>query len=172
MPWPYILWQPGHPPHICACGAAFVVDHMLSCSLRHNEIRDLTARFLCNDMQIEPELQEITIHVWEKRKYHKGYCCPGVVDVRWTSESLILLLPQTATPRSMLHEAREWKDTCLRTKGKGSGACYFRPSCDDGLLYDQQQRRHHRHKCVIRAYLFQAQSIRPWQIVLGINRHV
>ena len=53
----------------CACGAAFVVDHMFSCprggfpSLRHNEIRDLTARLLtevCNDVQIEPELQEIT----------------------------------------------------------------------------------------------------------------
>ncbi len=45
------------------------MDRILSCprsgfpSLRHNEIRDLTARLLtevCNDVQIEPVLQEIT----------------------------------------------------------------------------------------------------------------
>ena len=59
-------WTPIKTPTHCACGAAFVVDHILSCprggfpSLRHNEIRDLTARLLtevCNDVQIEPELR-------------------------------------------------------------------------------------------------------------------
>ena len=52
------------------------MDHILSCprsgfpSLRHNEIRDLTARLLtevCNDVQIEPELQEITTETMSGR---------------------------------------------------------------------------------------------------------
>ena len=69
-------WTPIKTPTHCACGAAFVVDHILSCprggfpSLRHNEIRDLTARLLtevCNDVQIEPELQEITTETMSGR---------------------------------------------------------------------------------------------------------
>ena len=55
-------------PTLCACGASFSVDHVLSClkgglpSLRHNEIRDLTATLLtevCSQVCIEPELQPI-----------------------------------------------------------------------------------------------------------------
>ena len=62
-------WAPTKTPTHCACGACFAIDHLLSCprggfpSLRHNEIRDLTAKPLtevCNDVQVEPELQEIT----------------------------------------------------------------------------------------------------------------
>ena len=69
-------WAHSKPPTQCACGATFAVDHLLSCprggfpSLRHNEIRDLTARLLtevCNDIQIEPELQEITTEVMSGR---------------------------------------------------------------------------------------------------------
>ena len=62
-------WAPTKTPTNCACGAAFAVEHLLSCprggfpSLRHNEIRDLTAVLLtevCNNVQVEPELQVIT----------------------------------------------------------------------------------------------------------------
>ena len=69
-------WAPTMTPTHCACGATFAVDHLLSCSrggfpsLRHNEVRDLTARLLtevCNDVQIEPELQEITTEVIPER---------------------------------------------------------------------------------------------------------
>ena len=47
----------------------FSVDHALSCPkgglpfLRHNEIRDLTARLLtevCHQVQVEPELQPVS----------------------------------------------------------------------------------------------------------------
>ena len=60
--------MPRTPSH-CACGAAFSVDHALSCpkgglpSLRHNEIRDLTAHLLtevCHQVQVEPELQPVS----------------------------------------------------------------------------------------------------------------
>ena len=69
-------WAPTKTPTHCACGATFAVDHLLSCpregfpSLRHNEVRDLTARLLtevCNDVQVEPELQEITTEVLPER---------------------------------------------------------------------------------------------------------
>ena len=52
-------WSPLKTPTHCACGAPFIVDHLLSCprggfpSLRHTEIRDLTAKLLtevCNDV--------------------------------------------------------------------------------------------------------------------------
>ena len=77
-------WQPIRTPLSCCCGAIdrrrklpssiyggakFSVEHVLSCpkggfpSLRHNEIRDLTANLLtevCSNVSIEPELQPIT----------------------------------------------------------------------------------------------------------------
>ena len=62
-------WQPLQAPSTCECGAKFSVEHALSCpkggfpSLRHNEIRDLTANLLtevCSDVCIEPELQPLT----------------------------------------------------------------------------------------------------------------
>ena len=42
-------WLPLRTPTLCACGTSFSVEHALSCpigglpSIRHNEIRDLTA---------------------------------------------------------------------------------------------------------------------------------
>ena len=62
-------WTPDRLPTKCACGASFSVEHALSCvkggfpSIRHNEIRDLTATLLtevCRDVCIEPELQPLT----------------------------------------------------------------------------------------------------------------
>jgi hypothetical protein len=63
------LWQLLQTPSSCGCGAKFSVEHALSCpkggfpSIRHNEIRDLTATLLtevCSDVCVEPELQPIT----------------------------------------------------------------------------------------------------------------
>ena len=42
-------WLPSNIPSTCTCGKSFTVEHALSCplggfpSIRHNEIRDLTA---------------------------------------------------------------------------------------------------------------------------------
>ena len=56
-------------PMICACGDQFSVDHAMVCQRggfiiqRHNELRDLEAemlRMVCNDVEVEPVLQEIT----------------------------------------------------------------------------------------------------------------
>ena len=65
-------WAPTKTPTHCTCGATFAVDHLHSCprggfpALQHNETRGLTASLLTevrNDVQIEPELQEITTEV-------------------------------------------------------------------------------------------------------------
>ena len=61
-------WQPKHLPSHCACGSKFTVDHALNChrggfpSIRHNEIRDITAHLLtevCHGVGTEPHLQPV-----------------------------------------------------------------------------------------------------------------
>ena len=63
-------WTPSKLPSKCDSGNSFTVEHALSCArgglptIRHNEIRDLTANLLtevCNDVRIEPELQAVTM---------------------------------------------------------------------------------------------------------------
>ena len=61
-------WSPLSAPSLCAYGYLILVDHVLSCpkggllSLRHNDIRDLTASLLtklCSRIIVEPELQPV-----------------------------------------------------------------------------------------------------------------
>ena len=62
-------WTPPHLPSHCVCGKAFSVIYALSCPhdafpiIRHNDVRDLTAKLLsevCHDVQTEPHLQPLT----------------------------------------------------------------------------------------------------------------
>ena len=62
-------WQPSSLPLVCICGKPFTVDHALSCScggypsIRHNELRDITATLLTevsNNVGIEPVLQKLS----------------------------------------------------------------------------------------------------------------
>ena len=62
-------WIPRELPTECVCGSKFTVEHALSCNrggfptLRHNNIRDLTASLLtevCSNVSVEPELQELS----------------------------------------------------------------------------------------------------------------
>jgi hypothetical protein len=61
-------WPLSDIPSNCVCGVPFNVDHAMICGRggfiiqRHNQLRDLEAELLniaCNDVQIEPTLQEI-----------------------------------------------------------------------------------------------------------------
>ena len=65
-------WTPDRLPAKCDCGSTLSVEHALSCtkggfpSIRHNEIRNLTATLLtevCHEVCIEPELQPLTSEV-------------------------------------------------------------------------------------------------------------
>ena len=62
-------WTPLACPTSCACGHHFTIDHCTSCpkggfpSLRHNEVRDLTAQMMsevCNNVSVEPHLQPLS----------------------------------------------------------------------------------------------------------------
>ena len=62
-------WSPLNTPSHCACGSSFSVQHALSCpkggfpTLRHNEVRDLTAKLMtevCHDVCVEPHLQPLS----------------------------------------------------------------------------------------------------------------
>ena len=62
-------WLPNNMPSTCDCGKHFTVEHALSCakggfpSIRHNEVRDITATLLtevCHDVCVEPDLQPVT----------------------------------------------------------------------------------------------------------------
>ena len=61
-------WKVKNTPHSCNCGAQFTVDHAMIChmggfpTIRHNEIRDITASLLteiCNNVATEPALQPL-----------------------------------------------------------------------------------------------------------------
>ena len=69
-------WMLPNLPSKCVCGSAFNVDHAMVCSkggfptLRHNEIRDITADVLtevCHDVAIEPMLQPLTGEKFQKK---------------------------------------------------------------------------------------------------------
>ena len=62
-------WRPTHLPSHCIYGRQFTVEHALNCprggfsSIRHNEIRDITAELLseiCHSVGTEPNLQPVT----------------------------------------------------------------------------------------------------------------
>ena len=62
-------WLPTNTPSNCSCGHSFTIQHALSCpkggypSIRHNELRDLTASLLtetCQDVAVEPSIQPET----------------------------------------------------------------------------------------------------------------
>ena len=62
-------WMPDRLPEKCICGSQFNVEHAFTCSrggfrfLRHNEIRDLTAKLfteVCPNVRIKPEPQPLT----------------------------------------------------------------------------------------------------------------
>ena len=70
-------WPLSHLPTECICGASFTVDHAFTCphggypTLRHNEIRDITAQLMsevCPNVATEPTLQPVT----NERFFHRS----------------------------------------------------------------------------------------------------
>ena len=62
-------WKPNNMPQACNCGVKFTVDHAMIChmggfpTIRHNEIRDITATLLtevCSNVSTEPALQPLS----------------------------------------------------------------------------------------------------------------
>ncbi len=89
-------WPPANTPSHCVCGQTFSIQHALSCprggypSIRHNELRDITASLLketCHDVATEPTLQPVTSETFEGTSTNKqdGAHLDVVVDGFWGS---------------------------------------------------------------------------------------
>ena len=85
-------WMLPNLPSKCVCGSAFNVDNAIVCSkggfptLRHNEIRDITADLLtkvCHDVAIEPMLQPLN---GEKSIRRKQQTCLTRLDLIFQRE--------------------------------------------------------------------------------------
>ena len=73
-------WQPGHLLGVCLCGKDFMMPYAMSCpsggypTIRHNELRNLTAdllRNVCKDVMIEPQLQPLTTETLQGRSCNR-----------------------------------------------------------------------------------------------------
>ena len=85
-------WRPSNLPTNCVCGKPFSVEHALNCacggfpSIRHNELRDITADFLpevCNNVGTEPALQSLS----QEQLKHKTANREGVARLDVVTES-------------------------------------------------------------------------------------
>ena len=74
-------WLPPRLPSHCSCGTSFTTSHALSCptggfpSIRHNEVRDITANLLnkvAHNVAVEPHLQPVTGEQFHYRTTNVG----------------------------------------------------------------------------------------------------
>ena len=142
-------WEITDTPKVCVYGDKFNVDHTMVCRRsgfiiqRHNELRDLEAEILsmvCNDVEIEPVLQEITggtlnrdanrapdarldinaRGVWERQRtafFNVRVCHPNAGSDR-----------DFIKPQGNLRATREWKKATI-CKQSGGGARNLHVSC-------------------------------------------
>ena len=96
-------WLPLRAPTHCACGTSFSVEHALSCpkgglpSIRHNEVRDLTATLLtevCSQVATEPELQPVSQEEFSlsTANVQDGARLDIVMNGFWGEDQSVLLL--------------------------------------------------------------------------------
>ena len=82
-------WPLLHLPTKCICGTSFTVEHAFTCShggyptLRHNEVRDITAQLMsevCPNVATEPTLQPVS----SERFFHRSANneCGARLDVK------------------------------------------------------------------------------------------
>ena len=73
-------WELKNTPQTCSCGASFTIDHAMMChtgrfpTIRHNEIRDITATLLtevCHNVATEPPLQPLSGEILNHRTANK-----------------------------------------------------------------------------------------------------
>ena len=87
-------WRPPHLPSNCVCGKQYTIEHALSCacgglpSIRHNELRDITAQLLtetCHGVGIEPLLQPLEDEQLRHRTANRedGACLDIVAENFW-----------------------------------------------------------------------------------------
>ena len=132
-------WRPSRLPAECVCGKSFSVDHALSCSrgeypsLRHNELRDLTAQLLsetCPNVSTEPELQPLS---GESLTYLTSNVQDGAhLDVRagfWGDRH-----------QSAFFDVRMFNPFALSNRRRTLASCYRHHEREKRREYDQRVR--------------------------------
>ena len=148
-------WTPERLPSHCPCGEVFTVAHTFSCpkgalpSIRHNQVRDITARLLtevCPSVGIEPTLQplngesfpKIHQHRGRRKARHKGTELLGHQQekciFRRQSVQLTCSVQQQVNNKCLLQETREREEKRVRETGPGSGPWHLYPS---GIVYQR-----------------------------------
>ena len=104
-------WRPPLLPSSCVCGKRFTVEHALGCpcggfpSIRHNELRDITAELLtevCHSVGVEPTLQPLTGEQLSYRSANiEDGACLDVVAEGFIDRKLTLML-RFSTPWLLL----------------------------------------------------------------------
>ena len=135
-------WRPSCLPAECVCGKYFSVDHALSCSrggypsLRHNELRDLTAQLLsemCPNVSTEPELKPL---FGESLTYLTSKVQDGVrLDVRSRAEGFWGDRHQSA-----FFDVRVFNPFALSNRRHTLASCYRQHEREKPREYDQRVR--------------------------------
>ena len=107
-------------PSNCVCGVNFTLEHALICkrggfiAIRHNELRDLTAKMLspiCNDIKIEPTLQPITGETFQNRSTTTENEARVDISARgfWVRGQVAFLDVRAFSPLAKVHVNRDLK---------------------------------------------------------------
>ena len=108
-------WPIKNVPAKCSCGKQFTITHALSChrggftSIRHNELRNLTADMLqhvCHDVQIEPPLEPLTGEHFRLRSTNRADEARLDVSARgfWNAHQKAFVDVRVINPLAMRHQ--------------------------------------------------------------------
>ena len=108
-----MVGQPPLLPSNCVCGKKFTVEHALGCpcggfpSIRHNELRDITAELLtevCHCVGVEPTLQPLTgdQFFYRSANVEVGARLDVVAEGFWVADRRLTLMSRFSTPLPLL----------------------------------------------------------------------
>jgi len=107
-------------PSNCVCGSTFHLDHALTCkrggfiAVRHNDIRDLTAKLLtqvCHDVKLEPALQPLTGEIFAQKSATTDDEARVDISARgfWVRGQVAFFYVRAFSPLAKVHVNRDLK---------------------------------------------------------------
>ena len=116
-------WSLKRFPEKCECGANFTTDHALTCkkggfiSLRHNVIRNITAKLLreiCHDVRIEPPLQTLSGKSFKEASSNRSEEARFAICARgfWTAGQMAFFDVRVFNPNARRYANLEVSKTC------------------------------------------------------------
>ena len=127
-------WMPGRLPRNCVCGKPFTVDHAMICShggfptLRHNELRDVTAKLMtetCHNVGTEPTLQPMSGEILQQKSANRedGARLDIVADNFWQDGQRAFFDVRVFYPLAQSYRQTRM-EACYRSKEQEKRRCY------------------------------------------------